>query len=130
METNSLPPSDLPVIANLRLRHPAGEQEAEALAAVHAGRAAADGLDSQALLESFPDREKIRSALAEAAASHQLDRWQVAEVNGQVAGYATLESWHEEDGRWVYLIRGWVLPHWPKRCDPQCRLPLASHACR
>jgi mycothiol synthase len=112
VETNPLPPTDPPAIANLRLRYPDGEQEAEALAAVHAGRAAADGLDPHAVLESFPNREEIRGALAKAAASQQLDRWQVAVVSGQVAGYAALESWHEEDGRWVYLIRGWVLPQW------------------
>ena len=32
-----------------------------------------------------------------------------------MVGYSVIESWHEEDGRWVYLISGWVLPEWRGR---------------
>lgn len=53
--------------------------------------------------------------LAQAASTQQLNRWLVAEVNLQVVGHGMVESWHEEDDRWVYLIRGWVLPEWRER---------------
>lgn len=95
-----------------RFRNPYGEQDAAALAAIHAGRAAQDQVDPFSILEGSLDQEAIRVALAQAAASHQLDRWRLAEVEGQVVGYGNLGSWHEEDGRWVYVIRGWVLPNW------------------
>lgn len=95
-----------------RFRNPYGTQDAAALAAVQVGRAVRDAVDPLSILESQAYHEAIRTALAQAATAQQLDRWRVAEVNGRVVGYGNLGSWHEEDGRWVYVIRGWVLPDW------------------
>jgi mycothiol synthase len=102
----------MPLVEKPLFRIPYGEQDAAALAAVQAGRVAQDLVDPLSIVEGLPDTETIRVALAQAAASQQLDRWRVAEIGGQVVGYGNLGSWHEEDGRWVYLIRGWVLPGW------------------
>ena len=112
METNQILLPNLPSVDGLCFRSPYGEQDAEALAAVHAGRAGRDAVDPLSLLESLPTVEDIRLALAQAAASQRLDHRLVAEVSGQVVGHSAIESWHEEDGRWVYLILGWVLPEW------------------
>jgi ribosomal protein S18 acetylase RimI-like enzyme len=115
METDQILLPDLPAVDGLSFRHPYGEQDANALAAVHAGRAARDTVDPFSILESLPTDEEIRTAITQAATAQQLDHWLVAEVNGQVVGYGVIESWHEEDGRWVYLIHGWVLPEWRGR---------------
>jgi mycothiol synthase len=115
MGTNQILLPDMPDVAGLSFRNPYGEQDAEALAAVHAGRAGRDAVDPLSTLESIPSVEEMRAALAQAAAAQQLDRQLVAVVEGQVLAYSALESWHEEDGRWVYLTLGWVLPEWRRR---------------
>jgi hypothetical protein len=95
---------DLPAFEGLRFRNPQGEQDAEALAVVHAGRAVRDAVDLLSALEGIPSREFIRTLLAQAASTQQLDRWLVAEVQGQVVGHGMVDSWHEEDDRWIDLI--------------------------
>jgi mycothiol synthase len=115
MENNQILLPNMPSVDGLIFRNPYGEQDAPALAAVHAGRAARDAVDPLSLYEGIPTSEEVRLALAKEAAAQQLDHQLVAEVNGQVVGCSAIESWHEEDGRWVYLIRGWVLPEWRGR---------------
>ena len=112
METNHVLVPNLPSVDGLCFRSPYGEQDAEALAAVHAGRAARDAVDPLSTKEGIPTSEFMRTLLAQAAAAQQLNRWLIAEVDGQVVGHGMIESWHEEDGLWVYLIHGWVLPEW------------------
>jgi len=115
METNQILPPDMPAVDGLCFRNPYGEQDADGLAAIHAGRAAPVAVDPLSTLESIPTGEEIRTALAQAAAAKQLDQRLVAEVSGQVIGSSVIESWHEEDGRWVYQIHGWVIPEWRGR---------------
>lgn len=55
--------------------------------------------------------ERLGAAL-EGLTPEQRERRLVAEVNGKVIGYTTLGCWQEHDGRWVYLVLGWVLPEW------------------
>ncbi len=115
METNPILLPDMPAVDGLCFRHPFGEQDADTLAAVHTGRAARDSVDPLSSLENIPSGEELRAALSKAAEAQQLDRWLVADVNGLAAGYGQIESWYERDGRWVYLILGWVLPAWRGR---------------
>jgi mycothiol synthase len=115
MDTHPILLPDIPAVDGLCFRNPIGEQDAEALAAVHAGRAVRDAVDPSSTKEGIPDSDFFRTALAQAASAQQLDQWLVAEVNGQVVGHGMLESWHEEDDRWIYLIHDWVLPEWRGR---------------
>lgn len=94
------------------IRQARGEEDAAAVCAVRAGAAAHDGLDPLSFCEGVPSLEDVRAALRRAAETGQLDRRQVAEAAGAVAGYSVLNTWYEEDGRWVYLILGWVTPEW------------------
>jgi mycothiol synthase len=110
MDNKPMPIPSLPVIEGLHFRNPNGEQDTPALTAVQAGRAERDAIDPHSIVESHASSEKVRQALAKAAEARQLDRWLLAELNGQVVAYATIESWHEEDERWVYLSLGWVVP--------------------
>jgi ribosomal protein S18 acetylase RimI-like enzyme len=115
METEPILLPDPPAIPGLCFRHPRGEQDAGALAALSARRVELGAGDPYSTLESLPTREEIRAALDQAAAAQQLDHRLVTEVNGQAAAHCRIESWHEEDGRWVYHLIGWVLPEWRGR---------------
>lgn len=101
-----------PVIAGLHFRRPRGEQDADALHAVHLGRMAHDQLTPLSLSESLPGRERLQETLSRAAAQDRLNRWLVAQIDDLVVGYSQVVSWPEADGTWVYLTLGWVLPEW------------------
>jgi ribosomal protein S18 acetylase RimI-like enzyme len=130
METDQILLPDMPAIDGLCFRSPYGEQDAEALAALQAGCAAPEAVDLLSTLEIIPTGEEMRTALVKAAAAQQLDRRLVAEVNGQVVGSAIIESWHEEDGRWVYQVYGWVLPEWRGRGIGTAMLHWGEHKAR
>lgn len=105
---------DFPAAPGLRLR-PLAPGDADGLYAVHTGRAACDEVDPFSPLEDMPSLKGMRREVEQSLADQQQEMWRVAEVNGQIAGYSQMESWLEEDGRWVYLIMGWVLPEWRGR---------------
>ena len=111
MPTNTLILPDMPKIAGLTFRNTAGIDDLGALLEVHAGRATRDGVDPYSSEEDYPSRERLGAAL-EGLNPEQRERRLVAEVNGKVIGYTTLGCWQESDGRWVYLVTGWVLPEW------------------
>lgn len=96
----------------MELRPIRGIEDAEALYAVHMGRAARDGIEPTSPFEDFPSLEDLREALTEAVEAGQQDQWQVAQIGDQVVGYGQIECWPEDDGTWVYLNQGWVLPEW------------------
>lgn len=92
----------------LLLRPLRGTSDAESLHAVRVGCAAADAVDPLSLLEAIPSLAQVQRTLEDAAG--QADRWVVAEVDDQVAGYGCVRTWREADGTQVYLCLGWVLP--------------------
>lgn len=106
---------DMPAVEGLCFRSIHGEADAYALYGVHAGRATRDGIDPLSPFEECLSRESIRLALAKAVATWQHDQWLVSQVGEHVIGYSRINSWCEEDGRWVYLISGYVLPEWRGR---------------
>lgn len=127
---------EMPAIAGLHLRPIRGEEDAEALCAVHAGRSAHDAVDPISTFEDSPGRDELRTALLEAISAGQQDRWLVAQAGDRVVGYSQIDCWPEEDGMWVYLILGWVLPEWRgqgigtamlHRCEDAVRHLAAAH---
>jgi hypothetical protein len=104
----------VPAVDKLLFRRPTSNRDASALAAVHASRAACDAVDPLSIVENqdIPTGNKMHSVLVQAELDKRIDHWLVAEVSGQVVGCSLIESWHEEDSRWVYLTRVWVLPEW------------------
>jgi mycothiol synthase len=104
--------STLAHIAGLCLRSIHLNEDAEALYAVHTGRITHDQVDPRLYHEDLPSLEGLRSDLQQAIESQEFDQWLVAQVDDRVVGYSQLMSWHEDDGVWVYLICGWVLPEW------------------
>jgi ribosomal protein S18 acetylase RimI-like enzyme len=115
MPTEWIVLADAPDLPGLRFRPIRGEQDAEALHAVHAGRMAHDQVDPLSRFEDVPSCEGLRASLSQAIAEGRQDHWLVAEVRDQVVGYSEMDWWREEDGTWVYLTLGWVLPEWRGR---------------
>jgi len=115
MPTDTIVLHDAPDLPGLSFRPIRGEQDAEALYAVHAGRIAHDQVDPLSRFEDLPSREGLRASLSQAVAEGCQDQWLLAEVRDQVVGYSEMEWWPEEDGTWVYLTLGWVLPEWRGR---------------
>lgn len=113
---------DIPDIPGLSLRPIRGEQDAEALYAVHTGRLARDQVDLQLHHEDMPSLDGLRSELSQAVAAGEQDYWLVAQIHERVVGYSQLNWWHEEDGVWVFFIGGWVLPEWRGRGLGTCLL--------
>jgi len=99
-------------IEGLSFRSIKGEEDAVALYAVHTGRIAHDKVDLSLHHEDMPSLDRLRSYLSQAMAAKEQEQWLVAQIHELVVGYSQIESWHEEDGVWVYFIGGWVLPEW------------------
>jgi GNAT superfamily N-acetyltransferase len=103
---------DTPKIEGLSFRSIRGEQDADALYAVHIGRIAHDGVDLSLHHEDVPSADSLRYHLSQAVTAREQDQWLVVQIHERVVGYSQIESWHEDDGVWVYFIGGWVLPEW------------------
>ena len=103
---------DIPNIEGFSFRSIKGVEDADALYAVHTGRIAYDKVDLSLHHEDMPSLEKLRSFLSQSVTAKEQDQWLVAQIYERVVGYSQIESWHEEDGVWVYFIGGWVLPEW------------------
>ncbi|MBN1934064.1 MAG: GNAT family N-acetyltransferase [Anaerolineae bacterium] len=115
MSADSIILPDMPVIEGLRFRFICGEQDADTLYAVHAGRIAHDAVDPLSTFEDLPSRDDLCTSLSQAVAAGQQNQWLVAQVQDRVVGYSQIEHWSEDDGTWVYLILGWVLPEWRRQ---------------
>jgi len=115
MPTTSVLLAEVPAIPGLTLRHLHGEQDAAAIHALRAGCVEADHVDLLAASEGLPTLEEMRAAVAGLIAAGEQDRRLLVEIGGQLVGYSLVDSWSEDDGRWVYLILGWVLPAWRGR---------------
>ncbi len=115
MPTDTIVLHDAPELPGLSFRRIRGEQDAEALHAVHSGRMAHDQVDPVSRFEDLPSCEGLRESLSQAVAEGRQDQWLVAEVREQVVGYSEMDWWPEEDGTWVYLTLGWILPEWRGR---------------
>jgi mycothiol synthase len=121
---------EMPDIAGLCFRPITGEDDTYALYAVHTGRMAQDGVDPLSPFEDMPDRERLGEILRRAAAEGRQDEWLVAQVGEKVVGYTKIDSWPEADGRWIYLIRGWVLPEWRGQGIGACLLRCGERTAR
>jgi ribosomal protein S18 acetylase RimI-like enzyme len=111
-------PYDIPHrshIPGLRFRPFAGVSDADALHAIHLGRAARDGVDPLSSTESLGTRDEFVESLAAMTEAGGASRTILAEVDGAAVGYNRFFDWLENDGTRVWLIVGWVLPEWRGR---------------
>jgi mycothiol synthase len=103
---------DAPELVGLSFRHIRGADDADDLLDVRARSVIHDAIDPLSTSESTPSRDQRATALSEAAALGQQDRWLVAQVGQAAVGYSRLGFWPEADGTWVYLTLGWLTPEW------------------
>lgn len=115
MSTDRIVLTDAPPIESLVFRHLRGVEDADGIYALRVACADRDQVDHLAVSENVPTRDEIREAYAGLVTAGLTDRRLLAEIGGQVAGYTLVDPWHEADGRWVYLILGWVIPDWRDR---------------
>ncbi len=117
---------DAPTIPGLRFRPLAGVSDADALYAIHLGRAEHDGVDPLSSTESigarqeFVDYLELMTRVDESggwttSVDGGADRTIAATVDGRIVGYNRISKWTEGDGTGVYLIVGHVLPEWRGR---------------
>ncbi len=104
--------SDAPPLTGLVFRTLVGAEDADAFLAVRRGCAVYDQVDPLSTTESIPTRSQMADALAAALVAGQADRWLAVEVAGATVGFSRIISWPEDDGAWVYLSLGWLLPAW------------------
>jgi mycothiol synthase len=115
MATSPIVSDVMPAVEGLTFRSLSGERDADAVYELRAACVEQDQVDLLSTSEGLPSREEMHAAVAQILADHQQDRRLLAEIHGDLVGYSLVESWSEDDGRWVYLILGWVLPAWRGR---------------
>jgi mycothiol synthase len=102
-------------IPGLSFRAVRGEEDADGIYELRTACAEYDQIDPLCVTEVTPSRQEVGEALARLMAGDFSDRRLLAIISGRVAGYNLVEEWHEEDGRWIYLVLNWVLPTWRGR---------------
>jgi len=102
--------SDAPDVPGLTFRHFRGADDYEALAAVREGVREYDRIDPRSPREGIPSADDM--ARVYAGVSPGSADMLVVEVGGAVVGYNWVTWWEEQDGPWLYLHLGWLLPAW------------------
>jgi mycothiol synthase len=115
MSTTRIIIPDRPDIEGLYFRSIRGEEDADALYAIHVGCVTHDKIDLLSKIEYLPGLDRLRDGLLQIIAAGEQDQWLVAQVNERIVGYSQMETWHEDDEVWVYFIGGWVLPEWREK---------------
>ena len=98
-------------IPGLSFRHVVGE-DAQPLFEVHEQCADHDQVDRLSSIEHAPTQNDLTRWLIEVVQQEHTHNWLVAQVDDTLVGYSRIIWWQEEDGTWVYLTVGWVIPQW------------------
>ncbi len=115
MLTGAIQLTEAPAVPGLAFRHLRDEQDAASVHALRGACVEADQVDLLSTSEGLPSLKEMQDAVAGLIAAGQQDRRLLAEAGGQVVGYTLVDAWSEDNGLWVYLILGWVLPAWRGR---------------
>jgi hypothetical protein len=87
-------------IEGLAFRSNRGEED-EPVHALRAGCVECDQVDLLSTSEGLPSLDEMRGALKELVAAQRQSHRLLVEVDGQVVGRSLVDSWTEDDGRWV-----------------------------
>lgn len=85
-----------------------GHDDHGAMAAVRLGCAQRDRADARSVVEGIPTAAEIAESCARL--DDPSENQVLVEHDGGVVGYSTIRWWHERDGTWLYLHRGYLLP--------------------
>ncbi len=88
-----------------------GSEDIRVMAFIRQKAAEYDKVDPLSSYESIPSEKDIESSLYDdhCNPSSDIRLWQ---VNGRTVGYNKIEWWIENDGTWLYLHLGWLLPEY------------------
>jgi ribosomal protein S18 acetylase RimI-like enzyme len=100
-----------PQITGLTFRHFQGEDDYLTMLTVREQSKEYDKVDPLSTLESIPTLEQLKEELHEEHSDPYKDVL-IAEKDGKVIGYNHVCWWTEEDGTWLYLHLGYLLPQW------------------
>ncbi len=100
-----------PQIEGLSFRHLRGEEDYQKMLAVREKSKDYDKVDPLSTLESIPTLKQLEEGISEDHGDPYRDVL-IAEGNGEVIGYNHISWWTEEDGTWLYLHLGYLLPEW------------------
>lgn len=98
-------------IPGLRFRLLENDTDYHSLVAIRRKSATYDQVDSLSTLENIPTVKQLKESLHEDYADPYKDVL-IVEVDGNVIGYNHTQWWTEEDGTWLYLHLGYLLPEW------------------
>jgi len=98
----------LPALSGITFRLGQGAEDAAPYVAVMKACQDIDHIDPFSTLESIPGVEEMMEYLARLESENML----VAMVEEQMLGFVRLVWWEEEDGTWLYLHQGHVVPQW------------------
>ncbi|MFE1171341.1 GNAT family N-acetyltransferase [Streptomyces sp. NPDC058773] len=85
-----------------------GHDDHGAMAGVRLGCAQRDRADARSVVEGIPTAAEIAESCAKL--DDPSENQVLVEHDGGVVGYSTIRWWHERDGTWLYLHRGYLLP--------------------
>lgn len=108
-----------PAIPGLTFRRFHGDADIAHLVAVREGCREADRIGPYSIAQRIPTEEEVARWLAlVTAGENAMDSARdilLAQVGGHVIGYNRVNWWAEQDGTWVYLHLGYLLPAWRHR---------------
>lgn len=95
-------------IPDVSFRLGRGEEDAPAYVALQHACQSIDGIDAFSTLEALPTVEETTADFA----SRDPQQMLVAEADARMIGCVKTTWWEEEDGAWLFLHAGRVLPEW------------------
>jgi ribosomal protein S18 acetylase RimI-like enzyme len=111
-----VPMPEAPALPGLTFRRFRGESDYATMVAIREGCRKVDQIDPLSAEESIPTVEDLARWFATArSGEHAFDPaldMLFAEVSGRTIGYNRITWWTEQDGTWLYLHLGYLLPEW------------------
>ena len=98
----------LPTLPAITFRLGYGAKDAASYVSVVEACQYVDSIDPYSTLENIPTVEEMTARLAHLDSQNML----IATVKDQMIAFVRLSWWEEEDGTWLYLHWGLVMPEW------------------
>lgn len=104
----------IPKILGLVFRTHKDESDLPKMVSVRERSKEHDKVDEFSTLESVPSVQELAESVGEDNCVPQKDIV-IVEMSGEVIGYSKLGWWTENDGTWLYLHLGYLVPKWRGR---------------
>jgi len=112
-DTTDVP--NIPALPGLAFRAFRGSEDLPGLAAVRAACRPADRVDPLSAVEHTPDLEDLARTMVPEPGFDPATDVLVVFADERIIGYEGVIWWTEDDGTWLYLSLGWLVPEWRGR---------------